>query len=127
MNLKAAVVHLIGDLLQSVGVIIAAIVIYYKPEWKIIDPICTYLFSLIVMLTTYNVFIECFQILMEGTPTDIRVDYIREDILGVEGVASIEDLHCWSISGGKNILTAHIRLSDKDETDEERNGSYHKS
>ena len=127
LNLKAAVVHLIGDLLQSVGVIIAAIVIYIWPQWKIIDPICTYLFSIIVMFTTYNVFIECYTVLMEGTPIDIRVDYIREDILRIKGVAQIDDFHCWSISGGKNLLTAHIRLSDGDEEIEERNGAYHKS
>lgn len=127
LNLKAAVVHLIGDLLQSVGVIIAAVVIYIWPEWKIIDPICTYLFSIIVMFTTYNVFFECLQILMEGTPSDIRVDYIREDIMRIKGVEAIDDFHCWSVSGGKNVLTAHIRLSDSDEEEEERNGAHHKS
>lgn len=127
LNLKAAVVHLIGDLLQSVGVLIAAIVIKIWPEWKIIDPICTYLFSIIVMFTTYNVFIECYQMLMEGTPSDIRVDYIREDILRIKGVEAIDDFHCWSISGGKNLLTAHIRLLDNDEEAEETNGTHHKS
>lgn len=80
LNLKAAVVHLIGDLLQSVGVLIAAIVIYFYPSWKIIDPICTYMFSIIVMFTTVNVFGECYQILMEATPADIRVEYIELDI-----------------------------------------------
>lgn len=115
--------HLIGDLLQSVGVIIAAIVIYFRPDYKIIDPICTYMFSIIVMFTTVNVFKECYQILMESTPSDIRIDYIREDILGIKGVASIEDFHCWSISGGKNILTAHISLID-DEEEEEVKGRH---
>lgn len=117
---------MIGDLLQSVGVIIAAIVIYIWPEWKIIDPICTYLFSIIVMFTTYGVFIECYTILMEGTPGDIRVDYIREDILRIKGVEAIDDFHCWSISGGKNLLTTHIRLSDNDDEVEGSHGAYHK-
>jgi cobalt-zinc-cadmium efflux system protein len=52
---------------------------------------------------------------MEGTPTDIRVDYIREDILRIDGVEAIDDFHCWSISGGKNLLTVHVRLSDNDD------------
>lgn len=56
INIRAAIVHLIGDLLQSVGVIIAAIVVITKPEWKIIDPICTYLFSLLTLATTIPVF-----------------------------------------------------------------------
>jgi cobalt-zinc-cadmium efflux system protein len=67
------------------------------------------------MFTTYGVFFECYAILMEGTPADIRVDHIREDIIKIRGVDAIEDFHCWSISGGKNVLTAHIRLSDHDE------------
>lgn len=117
--------HLIGDLLQSVGVIIAAVVIYFWPEYKIIDPICTYMFSIIVMFTTVSVFNECYQILMEATPSDIRVDYIREDILRIKGVEAIEDFHCWSISGGKNILTAHISLQDME--DEEEDDRHHKN
>lgn len=93
------------------GVIIASIVIYFRPNYKIIDPICTYLFSAIVMYTTVSVFKECYGILMESSPADLRIDHIREDILGIEGVERIDDFHCWAISGGKNILTAHIKLS----------------
>lgn len=70
---------------------------------------------MIVLFTTYGVFFECYNILMEGTPTDIRVDYIREDILRIDGVEAIDDFHCWSISGGKNLLTVHVRLSDNDD------------
>ena len=62
---------------------------------------------------------------MEGTPSGIRVDYIREDIIKIKGVEAIDDFHCWSISGGKNLLTAHIRLSHEDE-EEESNGAFHK-
>ena len=68
------------------------------------------MFSLIVMITTIGVFKECYQILMESTPDDVRVDFIREDILRISGVAAIDDFHCWSLSGGKNVLTAHIVL-----------------
>ncbi|MFN9900960.1 MAG: cation transporter [bacterium] len=60
--------HLIGDLLQSIGVIIASIVIIVRPDFKIVDPICTYLFSVLVIFTTVPVFKECVNILMESTP-----------------------------------------------------------
>ena len=86
INIRAAIVHVIGDLLQSVGVIIAAIVVITKPEWKIIDPICTYLFSLLTLATTIPVFKDCYKILMECVPKDVRTDLIREDILMVNGV-----------------------------------------
>jgi cation diffusion facilitator family transporter len=98
-------------------VIIASVTIHYKPEYKIIDPICTYMFSLIVLYTTFNVSKEIYQILMEGTPTDIRTDFIREDILKIKGVAGIDDFHCWTLSGGKNMLTAHISLHDVESDD----------
>jgi len=86
INMRAAFVHLLGDLLQSVGVIIASIVIIYKPEWKIVDPICTYLFSIITLATTIPVFYDCYKILMECVPKDVRTDLIREDILKINGV-----------------------------------------
>jgi solute carrier family 30 (zinc transporter), member 2 len=59
---------------MSVGVIIAAFIIYLKPEYKIVDPICTYLFSVIVCFTTIPVFKECIFVLLEGTPGSINIE-----------------------------------------------------
>jgi solute carrier family 30 (zinc transporter), member 2 len=55
MNVRAALIHVISDFVQSCGVFLAAIVIYFKPEWVIIDPICTFLFSILVLFTTINI------------------------------------------------------------------------
>ena len=84
------------------------------------------MFSIIVMFTTISVFKECYSILIEAKPPDIRVDYIREDILGIKGVSKIDDFHCWSIAGGKNVLTAHICLEDSDDEENESSPSHHK-
>ena len=73
INVRAAIVHMMGDMVQSLGVICAALIIYFKPEWKIADPICTFLFSILVMITTIPIFIDCMRILMESSPTDIEV------------------------------------------------------
>jgi len=86
INIRAAFVHAIGDLLQSVGVIIAAIVILIKPEWKIVDPICTFIFSFLTLATTTPVFKDCFRILMGCVPNDVRTNLIRKDILLIDGV-----------------------------------------
>lgn len=101
---------MVGDLLQSIGVIAAGVVIYFFPDYKIVDPICTFVFSFIVFCTTINVFRDCYSILMEAAPKDVRTDHIREDILKIRGVDYIDDFHCWQLAGGKNILTAHIYL-----------------
>lgn len=55
MNVRAALIHVISDFVQSCGVFLAALVIYFKPEWAIIDPICTFLFSVLVLITTIRI------------------------------------------------------------------------
>ena len=55
INIRATMIHLLGDLLQSVGVIIAAVVIFFWPNMSIVDPICTFLFAIIVLITTINI------------------------------------------------------------------------
>ncbi|NWJ02252.1 ZNT2 protein, partial [Crypturellus undulatus] len=54
-SVRAAFVHVLGDLLQSLGVLVASYVIYFKPEWKFVDPICTFLFSVLVLATTLSI------------------------------------------------------------------------
>lgn len=55
MNVRAAMIHVISDFVQSCGVFVAALVIYIKPEWQVIDPICTFLFSILVLVTTIRI------------------------------------------------------------------------
>ena len=71
INVRAAIVHMVGDMIQSLGVIAAALIIYFKPDWTIADPICTFLFSILVMFTTVPIFKDCMRILMENAPKDI--------------------------------------------------------
>ena len=73
MNVRAAIIHMIGDIIQSVGVMAAAIIIYIKPTWTIADPICTFLFSVLVLMTTVPIFIDVMAILMETCPEDIDI------------------------------------------------------
>ena len=66
INVRAAFIHVIGDFIQSVGVFAAALVIYFKPDWVIVDPICTFLFSFLVLGTTYSIIRDALNVLMEG-------------------------------------------------------------
>ena len=110
MNVDAAYLHILGDLLNSVGVIIAAIIITLFPSANYMDPICTYVFSIIVMWTTLPIVKNCIQILMEGTPFNFPLDQLRGDILALDPDAIIEvhDLHVWQLAQGKNTMSAHI-------------------
>ena len=68
MNIRAAIIHIIGDIVQSIGVVIASLIIFFYPEARIADPICTLLFTVLCIFTTIPIFIECMGVLMEATP-----------------------------------------------------------
>ncbi len=75
--------HVIGDCIQSVGVIIAATIIYYKPEAWYCDPICTFIFAILVMITTIPITRKCMMVLMEGTPEQFNVKQLYKDIWAI--------------------------------------------
>ena len=108
-NVRAAVIHIIGDMVQSVGVIVAAILILVKPEWQIADPICTFVFSVLVLFTTVPVMKDCVKILMEGSPSEFDVDDLFNEIQELKYVEEIHDFHCWTLGGGTFVMTSHIR------------------
>ena len=107
--MRAAIVHILGDMVQSIGVISAALIIKFKPEWQEADPICTFLFSVLVLLTTVPIFCECLHIIMENTTNEFDVKELYNDILRLPTVEEVHDFHCWSLAGGKHVLTCHIR------------------
>jgi zinc transporter 2 len=86
LNVESAFLHVMGDMLMSVGVIIAAIIIYVNPKWWVADPICTYLFSVIIGFTTLPVFTDCVNVMMEGSPERIDVEKLQNEIFDMEDV-----------------------------------------
>lgn len=110
LNVKAAFIHVIGDFCQSVGVLIAAIIIYFKPEWKIADPICTFLFSIFVLITTVGIMRDILVVLMEGAPKNINFEEVRDTILKLEGVKDLHDLRLWSLTLNKTALSVHLAV-----------------
>jgi len=93
---------------MSVGVIIAAVVINIKPTWTLADPLCTYLFSVIIACTSIPVFSDCMKVIMEASPDDVDLEELENDIANQPGVEEVHDLHVWSISSGKFSLSCHI-------------------
>ncbi|KAI8600543.1 cation efflux family-domain-containing protein [Dissophora ornata] len=115
INVKAATLHVIGDLISSVGVLVASIIIMIKPTWTIVDPICTVLFSILVMFTTYRLVWDSLGILMEGTPTHIDPEEIEASLLEIPGVTLVHDLHVWNLTAGKASMAVHLQLAPKNE------------
>lgn len=110
VNVRAAFVHVIGDLFQSIGVLIAATIIWFKPNYSIADPICTFLFSVIVLITTITVLRDALLVLMEGTPQGVDLDEIKEKLCDIRGVRTVHDLHVWSLTVGITALSAHLAI-----------------
>ncbi|KAI9275575.1 cation efflux family-domain-containing protein [Phascolomyces articulosus] len=111
INLRAAALHVIGDLLASIGVLVSSIILLFKPDLTIVDPICTFIFSLLVLYTTYHLVRDSLGVLMEGTPGHIEPEAIERSLKKIPGVVAVHDLHVWTLSPGKSSLTAHITVA----------------
>ncbi|EPB89027.1 hypothetical protein HMPREF1544_04150 [Mucor circinelloides 1006PhL] len=108
INLRAAALHVLGDLLASIGVLISSVILIFKPNYTIVDPMCTFIFSIIVMYTTYHLVQDSIAVLMEGAPGHIHPEAIEKSLQQIPGVIAVHDLHIWALSPGKSSLTAHI-------------------
>ncbi|KAJ3213931.1 hypothetical protein HDU67_002295 [Dinochytrium kinnereticum] len=109
INVQSAAIHVIGDLISSIGVLISSIIILIWPEMTIVDPICTFIFSVFVILTTVTLMNNSLGVLMEATPSDMDPTAIERSLLTeIPNVIDVHDLHIWTLTQGKAILTAHI-------------------
>lgn len=111
INVRAALIHVIGDFLQSLGVFIASLTIYFKPEWRIMDPICTFIFSVLVLITTFNIIKDVLLVLMEGSPRGVDLKEVMDTLLSTEGVKRVHNLRIWALSLDKVAMSAHIAIT----------------
>ncbi|KAJ8409849.1 hypothetical protein AAFF_G00219080 [Aldrovandia affinis] len=111
-SVRAAFVHVVGDLLQSVSVLVSAIIIFFKPEYRIADPICTFLFSLFVLGTTITIMRDILLVLMEGAPAGVKYSEVKNRLLSVKGVKAVHNLHIWALTMNQAVLSAHVAIDD---------------
>lgn len=109
LNVKSALMHVMGDLLGSVGAIIAAILILAF-GWNIADPIASILVSLLILYSGWNIVRESTHILMEGKPSYVDTKELIALVEKIDGVENIHDLHIWMITSDFPTLTAHINV-----------------
>ncbi|KAM4592893.1 putative proton-coupled zinc antiporter SLC30A4 [Odontesthes bonariensis] len=111
LAVRAAFIHALGDLLQSIGVLIAAYIVRFKPELKLADPICTYIFSVLVLFTTFRILRDTIVIVLEGTPRHLDTQRIKEDLLKLEDVQSVDELNVWALTADKTAALVHLQLT----------------
>lgn len=115
INLNSAFLHVVGDAISSVGVILAAILIRLTGlVW--IDPLISLLIAVIILVSAYRVLKGALHILVEGVPEGLSIHKIQQSLASVPTVANVHDLHVWSICSGTVSLSAHIVLNNQEET-----------
>ncbi|KAD4584116.1 hypothetical protein E3N88_21717 [Mikania micrantha] len=117
INIQGAYLHVLGDSIQSIGVMIGAAIIWYDPNLKIIDPICTLLFSIIVLYTTINMLRDILEVLMESTPREVDATRLERGLVEIDEVVAVHELHIWAITIGKLLLACHVRIRPEADAD----------
>ena len=111
VNTRAALVHVMGDLLGSVAAIVAGAVIYFT-GWMQIDPLLSVLVSLLILKSTFGVLKDSYHFLMEGVPHQIDYLQVGADVEQIPGVLSVHDLHVWDMSPGQTALIGHVQINE---------------
>ncbi len=111
LNVHGAYLEVVSDMLGSLGVIIAALIMW-KTGWYYADPIFSVLIGLFILPRTWKLLVQAVNILMEGSPAHISVPAVQAAILKVPGISAAHDLHIWTISSGIVSLSAHVVLSE---------------
>lgn len=111
INIRGAFLHVLSDLAGSVAAIIAGAVIYFT-GWYRADTIVSLLIIALILFSSARLLGEAFHILMEGTPRDLSLKDLRRQLLAIDGVSGVHELHAWSLSSGFNAVSAHLVVKD---------------
>ncbi|MGH9664622.1 MAG: cation diffusion facilitator family transporter [Bryobacteraceae bacterium] len=111
LNVRAAFVHMLGDALGSIGIILGAIVIRFT-GWQQVDPLLSILIGALIIWTAYDIVKESLNILLEGLPRGLELADVTKGIGGVLGVLDVHDLHIWSLGSEAHALSCHVQIED---------------
>ena len=111
LNIRAALLHVMSDILGSIAALVAGMVIYFT-RWFPIDPILSILISVLIMYSALQLLRESLFVLMEGVPGHIDVRDVSQDMANLKGVIAVHDLHIWTLSSGNIAMSAHIDIRE---------------
>jgi len=114
LNMHGIFLHVLGDALGSIGVIVSGLIIWLATEWKtrfIVDPIISIFITTMIVFFTIPLIKSASFILLQGVPHHIPLEKVREELLRIPGVFSVHDLHIWQLSDTKLVASVHIQVS----------------
>ncbi|MFD1212269.1 cation diffusion facilitator family transporter [Arthrobacter sp. GCM10027362] len=112
LNVRGAYLEVLGDLLGSLAVIAAAVVIALT-GFRQADAIASILIALMILPRAWSLLRDVVNVLLEASPKDVDVDSVREHILAAEGVVDVHDIHIWTITSGVPVFSAHVVVRDE--------------
>src|SRR6202049_3917239 len=111
LNLRAAMLHIVGDIAASVGVVVAGAVILLT-GWLYIDPLLSLAIAVLIAFGAWRIVRETVNLLLEGTPGEIDLAAVSREITGTELVTSMHDLHVWALSSDEMALSCHVVVGE---------------
>jgi cobalt-zinc-cadmium efflux system protein len=111
LNMRSAVLHMAGDALASLAVVVAAVVMVIHPSATWLDPVSALVVSAIIVYQAARIFRGSIAVLLESTPEDVDLDQLSRTMTHVPGVGEVHDLHVWSLSSEMRVLSAHLVLT----------------
>ncbi len=112
LNVRSALLHVIGDAMASAVVIVGAVVIYLT-GWLFVDPLLSILIALIIVGGAWSIVLETINVLMEGTPQGVSMERLVGDIKATPGVVDTHDVHVWSLAAGIHAMSGHVVVEDQ--------------
>jgi len=107
LNIKAAYLHLLGDALVSLALVIGGIIMYYK-NWFWSDPVFSLIIAAVIVKTTWSLLKSSLRLSLDAVPENVDIKKIENNISAIDGVENIHHIHVWALSTKMNALTAHI-------------------
>lgn len=111
LNLRSTFLHLMGDVLSTLGAVVAGVIIFFT-DWYWLDPLVSVFIGMLILWNAWGILKETVDILLESTPRDVNVDEMITEMKQVPGVLGVHDLHVWSITQSMRTMSAHILTND---------------
>jgi cobalt-zinc-cadmium efflux system protein len=116
LNVRAAYLEVISDALSSAGVLVAAAIVLFT-GWTLADPVVSAVIAVMIVWRTWHLLTQAVNVLLEGTPAHLELGEIEAAMLDVRGVRRVHDLHVWTLTSGREAMSAHVVVDDVRESE----------
>lgn len=111
LNLRSTFLHLMGDVLSTLGAVLAGVIILFT-NWNWLDPLVSVLIGILILYNAWGILRDAMDILLESTPRDVDIKTMVDELMKIDGVLGVHDLHVWSLTQNLRTMSAHILTAD---------------